>query len=109
MSTIVSKPINERELETLGDKELKMAITTNTAAVFERARRTFGTYLLSRPTRAAAHEVNHLHQLEHVGESEWTPWIAIAGLILFLAAIGLLMFGIVDAAFRVLMSASSSG
>jgi hypothetical protein len=44
--------------------------------------------------------VRHLHQLERAGESEWTPWIAIAGLILFFAAIELLIFGIVDAALR---------
>jgi len=86
-----------------------MAITTRTAVALERAGRILGIYLLSRPTRAAAHEVKHLHQLERAGESEWTPWIAIAGLILFLAAIGLLMFGIVEAANPFLMSASSNG
>jgi hypothetical protein len=48
--------------------------------------------------RAAAQEVRHLHQLERAGESEWTPWIALAGLILLFASIGMLMFGIVDAA-----------
>jgi hypothetical protein len=47
-------------------------------------------------------EVRHLHELERVGESEWTPWIAIAGLILFFVAIGLLMFGIVEAASHLL-------
>jgi hypothetical protein len=52
----------------------------------------------SAPIRAAAQEVRHLHQLEHAGESEWTPWIALAGLILFFASLGLLMFGIVEAA-----------
>jgi hypothetical protein len=54
--------------------------------------------LRSGPIRAAAQEVRHLHKLEHAGESEWTPWIALAGLILFFATIGLLMFGIVEAA-----------
>jgi hypothetical protein len=52
----------------------------------------------SAPIRAAAQEVRHLHQLEHAGESEWTPWIALAGLILFFASLGLLMFAIVEAA-----------
>ena len=52
----------------------------------------------SGPIRAVAQEVRHLHQLEHAGESEWTPWIALAGLILFFASIGLVMFGIVEAA-----------
>ena len=66
-----------------------------------------GIYLRSRPTRAAAQEVRHLHQPERAGESEWTPWIAITGLIVFFAAIGLLMFGIVEAASHLLASASS--
>ena len=52
----------------------------------------------SRAIRAAADEVRHLHQLERVGQSEWTPWLALGGLILFLVAIALLMFGIVEAA-----------
>jgi hypothetical protein len=68
-----------------------------------------GNYLRSRPIRAAAQEVKHLHQLERAGESEWTPWIAITGLILFIAAIGLLMFGIVETAAHLLASASSGG
>jgi hypothetical protein len=58
--------------------------------------------LRSRPIRAAAQAVKHLHELERAGESEWTPWIAIAGLILFFAAIGLLMFGIVEGASHLL-------
>jgi LPXTG-motif cell wall-anchored protein len=58
----------------------------------------------ARPTRAAVEEVRHLHQIEHTGESEWTPWIAIAGLLLFLASVGLLMFGIVEGAFHLLAS-----
>jgi hypothetical protein len=51
--------------------------------------------------------VKHLHQLERAGESEWTPWIAITGLIVFFAAIGLLMFGIVEIASHLVASASS--
>ena len=58
------------------------------------------------PIRAATHEVNHLHELERAGESEWTPWIAIAGLILFFAAIGLVMYTIVEAAAHLLASTS---
>jgi hypothetical protein len=65
--------------------------------------------LRSQPIRAAAQEVKHLHQLERAGESEWTPWIAITGLILFFAAIGLLMFGIVEIASHLVASASSEG
>ena len=74
-----------------------------------RPKRFLGIYLPSRPLREAAQEVRHLHQLERAGETEWTPWIALAGLILFLMAIGLLMFGIVDAASDLLASASPKG
>ena len=75
----------------------------------ERPKRFLGIYLRSWPIRSAAHEVEHLHELEREGESEWTPWIAIAGLILFFAAIGLLMFGIVETASHLLASVSSEG
>jgi hypothetical protein len=75
----------------------------------ERTKRFLAMYLHSLPLRAGAQEAQHLHQLEHAGESEWTPWIAIAGLILFFAAIGLLMFGIVEGASHVLASASGEG
>jgi hypothetical protein len=61
-------------------------------------------YLRSQPIRAATREVEHLHQLEREGESEWTPWIAIAGLILLFAAIGLLVFGAAEAATHLLAS-----
>jgi hypothetical protein len=70
----------------------------------ERPKRFRGIYLRSRPIRTAAQEVKHLHQIEGAGESEWTPWIAITGLILFFAAIGLLMFGIVETASHLLAS-----
>jgi hypothetical protein len=72
----------------------------------EQLKRFRGNFLRSRSIRAAAQEVKHLHQLERAGESEWTPWIAITGLILFFAAIGLLMFGIVETASHLLASAS---
>jgi hypothetical protein len=75
----------------------------------ERPKRLLGISLPSRPIRAAAQEVRHLHQLERAGESEWTPWIAIAGLILFFVAIELLIFGIVEAASHLLASASPEG
>jgi hypothetical protein len=58
------------------------------------------------PIRAAAREVGHLHQVEREGESEWTPWIAIAGLILLFTAIGLLLFGVAEAATYLLASAT---
>jgi hypothetical protein len=75
----------------------------------ERPKRFRGIYLRSRPIRAAAQEVSHLHQLERAGESEWTPWIAITGLILFFAAIGMLMFVIVEIALQLLASSSFKG
>jgi hypothetical protein len=74
-----------------------------------RTKRVRATYLRSQPLRAAVREVQHLHQLERAGASEWTPWIAIAGLILFFAAVGLLMFGIVEGATQLLASASLEG
>ena len=60
----------------------------------------------SNPIRAAVWEVRRLHQLEHAGESEWTPWLALAGLIVFFLTIATLMFGIVEGAFHLLASAS---
>jgi hypothetical protein len=39
--------------------------------------------------------------------SEWTPWIAIAAVILFFGAIGLLIFGVIEAASHLVASASS--
>ena len=72
----------------------------------ERTKRFLATYLRSQPLRASVQEAQHLHQLERAGESEWTPWLAIAGLIVFFAAVGLLMFGIVEGASHLLASAS---
>jgi hypothetical protein len=68
----------------------------------ERPNRFPGIYLPPQPIRAAVQEVRHIHELERAGESEWTPWIVLAGLIMFFIAIGLLMFGIVDAASHLL-------
>jgi hypothetical protein len=65
-------------------------------------------YLPFQPIRAAAREVEHLHEVEHEGESEWTPWIAIAGLILLFAGIGLLLFGVAEAATQLLASGTPS-
>jgi hypothetical protein len=60
-----------------------------------------------RPIRAAAQEAERVYELERVGESEWTPWIAIVALIVFFAVIGLLMFGIVEAGSHLLVSVTS--
>ncbi len=66
-------------------------------------------YLRSQRLRGPRRRRNTFHQLERVGESEWTPWIAIAGLILSFAAVGLLTFGIVEGAWHLLASASFEG
>jgi len=60
----------------------------------------------SRPIRSVLKDVRQLHRVEHVGESEWTPLIAIVGLFLFLLSVELLTFGIVEGAFRLLASAA---
>ena len=73
-----------------------------TIALVQGDRRSNRFHQWSQPISAVAHEVNQLHELEHAGESEWTPWIALAGLILFFAAAGLLMFGVVEAASQLL-------
>ena len=61
------------------------------------------------PVRVVVDEVEHLHQIEHDGVSEATPWIAIAGLAVLLAAVGLLVYGIVEGAAALLASASPMG
>jgi hypothetical protein len=72
-----------------------------------RSKMLLGMYRRLRPVRAAAEEVERVYELERAGESEWTPWIAVAALILFFAAVGLLMFGIVEGASHFLVSATS--
>jgi hypothetical protein len=44
-----------------------------------------------RPLRTLEREAHHLHEIEQVGESEWTPWIAILGLVLFFVPVFVLM------------------
>jgi hypothetical protein len=53
---------------------------------------------LGRPVRAIEREAQHLHEVEHVGENEWTPWIAILGLVLFFAPVIVLMTALTLAA-----------
>ena len=43
--------------------------------------------MTSATVRAIEREAHHLHELEHEGESEWTPWLALLGLVLFFAAV----------------------
>jgi hypothetical protein len=66
-----------------------------------------GRYRRLRPIRAAEQEAEHVYELEREGKSGWTPWIAIAALILFYAALGLLMYGVIEGASHLLASASS--
>jgi hypothetical protein len=40
---------------------------------------------------AIEREAHHLHEVEQMGESEWTPWIALLGLVLFFAPVVALM------------------
>jgi hypothetical protein len=51
------------------------------------------------PVRAIGREAHHLHEVEHVGESEWTPWIALLGLVLFFAPVIALMTALTFAAY----------
>ena len=61
---------------------------------------TRGTALLDpqRPFRTIELEAHHLHEVEQVGESEWTPWIALLGLVLFFVPVFVLMTALTFAA-----------
>ena len=47
-----------------------------------------------RPAHALEVEAAHLHELEHRGESGETPFLALLGLVMFLAPIFLVMLGL---------------
>jgi hypothetical protein len=64
-----------------------------------------GSYLWLRSIRGASEKVKHLRQLEHAGESEWTPWITLAGATLFFVTIGLLMYGVIEGASHLIATA----
>jgi hypothetical protein len=49
--------------------------------------------------RAVAREAHHLHAVEHAGESESTPWIALLGLVLFFAPVVALTTALAFAAY----------
>jgi hypothetical protein len=51
-----------------------------------------------RPFRTIEREARHLHEVEQVGESEWTPWIAILGLVLFFVPVFVFMTALTFAA-----------
>jgi hypothetical protein len=63
--------------------------------------------LRSRPIRVVVEEAEHVYELERAGESEWTPWIALVGLIVFYAVLGLLMFGIIEVGSHLMASVAS--
>jgi hypothetical protein len=54
---------------------------------------------LRHPVKKLEAEAEHLHEVEQAGESEVTPFIAIAGLILFLFPIVVLVLGLSFAAY----------
>jgi hypothetical protein len=54
---------------------------------------------LRRPVREIEAEAEHLLEVEREGESEATPFIAILGIIFFLAPIVLLILGLAFAAY----------
>jgi Xaa-Pro aminopeptidase len=60
-------------------------------------RRTFGWF--RHPVREIEAEAAHLHEVEEAGESGVTPFIAIAGIVLFLLPIVLLVLGLAFAAY----------
>jgi hypothetical protein len=55
---------------------------------------------LGRPVRASDREAQYLH-VEHVGEGEWTPWLAGLGLVLFFAPVIAVMTALTFAAYYV--------
>jgi hypothetical protein len=52
-----------------------------------------------RSVHALIRGARDLHKLEHAGESEWTPFVAIFGLVLFLGGVFLLMAALAEAAY----------
>ena len=48
---------------------------------------------------AVEREASHLHEVERAGESEWTPWLALAGLVLFFATVIALLTALTFAAY----------
>jgi len=54
-----------------------------------------------RPIQAIEHEVEHLHEVEQRGEAGETPFIAIAGMMLFLLPIFCFLVGVSFAAYYI--------
>ena len=53
------------------------------------------------PIQSLEHEVEHLHEIEQRGEAGETPYIAIAGVFLFLLPIFCFMVGVAFAAYYI--------
>lgn len=62
-----------------------------------RYRRMFAWRL--RPVRGIEEEAHRLHEVERVGESAETPYIAMLGLLFFLGSVFLVMVGLAFAAY----------
>jgi hypothetical protein len=54
---------------------------------------------ITTPFHAIEREAQHLHDLEQAGESEWTPWIALLGLVLLFATVIALVTALVVTAY----------
>lgn len=52
-----------------------------------------------RSVYALVGQARHLHELERAGESEWTPFLAISGLVLFLGVVFVLMAALAETAY----------
>jgi hypothetical protein len=69
-------------------------VATHAGSLYRKA---FGVF--RRPVQAIEAEAEHLHKVERKGQSEATPFIAILGVVLFLAPIVLVILGLSFAAY----------
>jgi hypothetical protein len=51
------------------------------------------------PVHAVEREAHRLQDLERAGESDWTPWVALAGLVVFFASAVALLTALTFAAY----------
>jgi hypothetical protein len=66
------------------------------------ARHTRASLDPQRSVHALVRGARDLHELERAGESGWTPFVAIFGLVLFLGVFFLLMAALAEAAYYVI-------
>lgn len=62
-------------------------------------RHTLASLEPKRLVHALVGQAGHLHEIERAGESEWTPFLAISGLVLFLGLVFLLMAALAETAY----------